>query len=116
MALPADVEAILAKLEPQIAKAFYDAIAQITSQTQLVLIEDALRQEDIEGAVRIISLNPSAFSVLDNAFVQARYQGAVAALALLPRLNDPFPVAAWYLDLMLAILGPRHGSRNTSGA
>lgn len=112
--LPADIQAALDKLEPAIAKAFADAIAQITSTAQLTMIEDAIKRGAYDEAVRLLSVNPSAFAALDNAIMQARYQGAVMALASLPRLKDPFPVGGWSLALMLGMFGQKNGRGGTS--
>ena len=114
MTLPTDIQTALSKLEPSIRDAFLQAIAQITSNAQLAVIEDAIRRGNIEAAVAALRLDATFYAPLDRAISEAFYQGGVLALAGLPRLTDPFPVGAWSLALMAAIHAQRNGSSDTS--
>lgn len=79
----------LAKLEEigqQFRQAFEDAVADITSVTQLAALEDAIRRGDIEAAVRALALDASFWAPLDTAVGRAFEAGAVWQLTrLLPK-------------------------------
>ena len=93
MSLPADIQAALDKLEPAIRDAFMQAIAQLRSNAQLAIVEDAIRRGNIEQAVAALKVDPAFYAPLDRAISEAFYRGGVMALAGLPRIPDPFPGA-----------------------
>lgn len=93
MNLPADLQAALDRLEPAIRAAFLEAIERITSQAQLQVITGHLQAGNIEAAIVAMNLDPRFFGPLDRAIAEAYWQGGVMALAGLPRIPDPFPVA-----------------------
>ena len=104
----------LQKLEPAIRDAFLAAIAQLNSNAQIALVEDAIRSGNITGAIAALRLEPTFFAPLDRAISEAYYQGGVMALANLPRLTDPFPVGALCWASMLAMTAPKDGAETTS--
>lgn len=107
--LPADIQAALDLLEPQMRKAFIDAIAQVQSAAQLQTIIGHLESGDIESAVKALRLDKSFFAPLDRAISEAQYQGALLTLLGLPKIKDPFPVGAWSLALMADTHVPKAG-------
>lgn len=94
MALPREVQALLDELEPEIRKAFLEAVARITSKAQLATITGHLEAGNIEAAILALRIDPAFFRPLDRALTDAYYRGGVAALAALPRISDPFYLAA----------------------
>ena len=94
MAIPAEIQAMLDKLEPEIAAAFRDAIERITSNAQLATIVGALERGDVQAVIIALRLDPVFFDPMDRAIAQAFWQGGVHALLRLPAIPDPFPAGA----------------------
>lgn len=114
MALPSDVQALLDALEPAIREAFIEAIERITSQAQLTTIVGHIQNGNIEAAIIALRIDPVFFQPMDRAIVDAFYRGGVLAMAGLPAIADPFPVAERFLASMDAILALNSGDDNTS--
>ena len=89
------------------------AIELITSQAQLQLIIGHLQAGNIEAAIIALNLDPRFFGPLDQAITQAYWQGGVLALAGLPKLPDPFPVAGLSSGLMDDTRAPNNGRETT---
>lgn len=113
MALPSDVQALLDELEPEIRKAFTEAIDRITSQAQLSTIVSHLQAGNVEAAILALRLDPVFFQPLDRAIMEAYYRGGVLALASLPRIPDPFQVERRFSALMDATFAPKPGDEST---
>lgn len=90
MALPREVERLLARLEKDVAAAFSQAIAQITSQAQLKTIVGHLENGNVEAAAAALRIDPRFFQPLDRALDEAYFQGGVQALLALPAIPDPY--------------------------
>lgn len=76
--------AFIAKLDeisPAIAKAFREAVEDITSATQLRALQAAIERGDVEGAVAAINLGPAFFAPLDQAVADSFRSGAIWQLA-----------------------------------
>ena len=86
------LDEILARLEPQIRKAFEDAINDIKSVAQLQAVIGHIEAGNIEAALIALNLRPEFFAPLDNAIVAAFNAGGISALAGLPALATPFPL------------------------
>lgn len=114
MALPSDIQTLLDALEPEIRRAFVEAIQAITSQAQLATVEGHLRDGNIEAAIAALKLDPLFFRPLDRAINEAYYRGGVAALAALPAIPDPFGVAGRFLASMEDMTAPFNGESSTS--
>lgn len=110
-----EMKAALAKLEPEVRKAFEEAIAQITSQAQIALLEDAIRAGDVAKALAILNLDPTFFAPLARAIAEPYWRGGVMILAGLGALRDPFLVGAWLSVLMAATPAPKHGPDSAPG-
>ena len=104
-----DMKAALDKLEPEMRRAFEEAIAKITSQAQIALLEDAIRAGDVAKALAVLNLDPTFFAPLDRAIAESYWRGGVMALAGLGALKDPFLVGAWLSVLMGDTPAPKHG-------
>lgn len=113
MAIPAEIEAMLAKLEPEIAAAFRDAIERITSSAQLATIVGALERGDINAVIIALRLDPVFFDPLDRAIANAFWQGGAHALLRLPAIPDPFPAGASCSASTAATCAPNNGRGST---
>lgn len=115
MALPRDIQALLDLLEPEIRKAFLEAIQGITSQAQLKAVAGHIEAGNIDAALLALRIDPAFFRPLDRAITDAYYRGGVLALASLPKLPDPFYRAALQsLASMDGTREPLHGQNSTS--
>lgn len=95
-----DIAAILARLEPDVRRAFEAAIADIRSAAQLQAIAGHIADGNIEAALIALNLRPEFFAPLDDALRAAFNAGGVSALSGLPALSVPFPLAlAWWRAL-----------------
>lgn len=114
MALPSEVQAILDAFEPEVRKAFLDAIGRITSQAQLQTVIGHIQNGNIEAAVAALRVDPVFFQPLDRALSEAYYRGGVAALAALPKIPDPFRAVQRFLASMEDMTAPNSGQEHTS--
>ena len=81
---------LIDRLEPQLRDAFLAAVRDIQSRAQIALIESALREGDVAGAIRAIGIDAKAFEVFDRAIESAYIAGGVAATEAMPAIPDPF--------------------------
>ncbi|XHE14083.1 hypothetical protein PCC82_04860 [Agrobacterium deltaense] len=114
MAFPSEFQAILDALEPEVRKAFLDAIGRITSQAQLQTVVGHIQNGNIEAAIAALRVDPVFFQPLDRALSDAYYRGGVAALAALPKIPDPFLVVQRFLASMEDMTAPNCGQEHTS--
>ncbi|MFU0503651.1 head morphogenesis protein [Pseudaminobacter sp. NGMCC 1.201702] len=82
-------EILVSQYEPQLRKAFLDAIDDIRSNIVLRRVVERLERGDINGAVRAMNLDEAAFRPLDEAIRQALNGGGVAAVEQISTLRDP---------------------------
>lgn len=114
MAFPSEVQAILDALEPEVRKAFLDAIGRITSQAQLHTVIGHIQNGNIEAAIAALRVDPVFFQPLDRALSDAYYRGGVVALAALPKIPDPFRAVQRFLASMEDMTAPTCGQGHTS--
>lgn len=114
MAFPSEVQAILDALEPEVRKAFLEALGRITSQAQLQTVIGHIQNGNIEAAVAALRVDPVFFQPLDRALSDAYYRGGVAALAALPKIPDPFRAVQRFLASMEDMTAPTCGQDHTS--
>lgn len=114
MAFPSEVQVILDTLEPEVRKAFLDAIGRITSQAQLQTIIGHIQNGNVEAAIAALRVDPVFFQPLDRALSDAYYRGGVAALAALPKIPDPFRAVQRFLASMEDMTAPNSGQDHTS--
>ena len=99
--------AILARLEPEVRRAFEEAIADLRSAAQLQAVIGHIEAGNIEAALIALNLRAEFFAPLDDALYRAFNAGGVSALAGLPTLPVPFPLArAWWLASTAATREP----------
>ena len=108
-----ELQKIIDQMEPRFREAFLAALDRITSQAQLVLLEDAIRQGDMQKVIAVLNVDPTFFAPLDRAFAETHYQGGVAALAALGTLKDPFLVGVWLSALTLGTPEPKPSPGHT---
>ena len=102
-----NLQAILERLEPAVRRAFEEAIADIRSAAQLQAVIGHIESGNIEAALIALNLRAEFFAPLDRALTDAFNAGGVSALAGLPALPVPFPLAlAWWRALTAATRGP----------
>lgn len=87
MAARDDIEALLDEHEPKIREAFERAVAEINDYVVLAAIEERLRAGDIEGAMDLMAITPSAFGIVADAYEEAFRAGGMAAIATVPTIR-----------------------------
>ena len=74
---------LLKEWEPAIAKAFLEAVKQVRSEVRFADLVKALKAGDVEGAIRLVGLDPVQFRILDRIIEQAFEAGGQdAALSM----------------------------------
>lgn len=79
------LEQLLEKLAPDIAAAFRAAIADITDNTILQQVIEAIERNDVEGAFRALGFSPASFNPLAIAMRDAFQAGAMTMLSTFPK-------------------------------
>jgi hypothetical protein len=115
MAIPAEIQSLLDKLEPEVAKAFREAIDRISSSAQLAAVIGALERNDINAVLIALRLDATFFDPMDRMIAQAFWTGGVNALMRLPSIPDPFPAGASCSASMAETPAPNNGRDNTPG-
>lgn len=77
------------QFEPLLRKAFLDAVANIRDNIVLRRIVERLEKGDVNGAIRAMNLDETAFHPLEEAIRQAFNGGGIAAVEQMPILRDP---------------------------
>ena len=98
------INALLARLEPDVARAFEDAIQAARRQVDMAALIDALDRGDLGAAIRLLQLPQGVLFPLDEAVRQAYIEGgrmvAVAAPSALIGFNGGTPRAvAWLAEV-----------------
>lgn len=88
MARGPDIEALVAKWGPKIAKAFLEALALVADRVDMRSLVKMIEQNDIEGAVRAVGLDPVLFGSLETAVADSYQAGGYAAVATIPATRD----------------------------
>lgn len=82
-------EILVRQFEPVIRSAFLVIIDDITSNIVLRRIVERLERRDVDGAIRALGIEQSAYSPLAEALRQAFNGGGVATVEQMPVLKDP---------------------------
>lgn len=77
--------ALLDKVSPEMAKAFRQAFADMTSRAQIGLVEDAIGRGDYQEVVRLLQMRAESFAAFDRMIDNAFYQGGVYQMSRLPK-------------------------------
>lgn len=83
------IEELAAQWEPRLHDSFLAAIQDIRSRVNITALAKMLERGDVEGALRIVGLDPADFSQL--ALDQARvfHEGGMATAGRIPTLRQP---------------------------
>lgn len=79
------LEQLLEKLAPDVAAAFRAAIADITDNTILLQVVEAIERNDVEGAFRALGFSPASFNNFAATLQNVFQAGANAMLATFPK-------------------------------
>jgi len=74
---------LLDQLSPTVRDAFIESILNVRGDTQLAALESAIRNGDVDGALRVLALGPEYFAPLDRAMRSAYEAGGDLAMASL---------------------------------
>ncbi|WP_136686192.1 major capsid protein [Falsirhodobacter xinxiangensis] len=83
--LRAQIEELIAKLEPRVREAFEAAVADLRNGVQMRLLVERLERQDIEGAIEAQNLDPGAYTQFRQALNQAFTEGGVLQSANIPQ-------------------------------
>lgn len=75
----------LDKISPKLAAAFLESVTDLTSVSQLRMLEDAISAGDIERAFLALRLDKDFFAPFDRAISEAFYSGGVYQISRLPK-------------------------------
>jgi len=81
-------EELLAQFEPEVRKAFKDAVNDLRSNADLKRVVEALERKDITAAIRALNIDPAAFFGLDRAIRSAYNTSGLSAVAALPVIRS----------------------------
>jgi len=87
-ALPTSLQELLDQMEPQVRQAFLDAIADITDETVIKALEDAIATGNIEHALSVLNLDPVVFAqVADSVADVYKYAAVLTAETVRATVN-----------------------------
>lgn len=81
---------LLDEMEPQIRRAFEEAINDVKSQARLTVIAKAIEENRVDDVLRALALSDEFFAPLDDAMRGVYLEGGRQAIANLPSIPDPF--------------------------
>jgi hypothetical protein len=84
-----DLEKLASTWEPKLRDAFLAAIRGVTDRTNLTVITRLLENGDIDGAFRVLNIDPADFSQLALVHQQAFNEGGAAAANSIPPIPQP---------------------------
>lgn len=85
-----DVQELVDRLAPAVAKAFLESIADISSEAKLYAIIAHLKANRFDLALQALNLDPAFFEPFQDAMRDAYIAGGREAMAALPAIPDPF--------------------------
>ena len=75
--------------EAQMLRAFLDAVADIKNQTKITQLTAAIERGDIDGAIRLLGLDPAAFEGMDESLRQTYRTGGFTGAAQFGSIPTP---------------------------
>lgn len=84
-----EIERLLDELEPQVRDAFFEAIGDINDETVLAALEERLKAGDLEGAVRVINVDPVIFARVADILANAYRESAVSTAESMRAVRTP---------------------------
>lgn len=82
------LDQLIASWEPQLQKAFFDAVYAVRNAAQIDQIVRMLELGDVDGAVRAVGLDPTQFRAFDKTLEGAYEAGGIATTTALPLMHD----------------------------
>jgi len=93
MALPSSLQELIDQMEPQVRQAFLDAIDDITDETVVKTLEEAIATGNIEHALSMLNLDPVVFSGVADAVADVyKYAAVLTSEAARARIVFRFSV------------------------
>ena len=89
MAIPTSLQELIDQMEPQVKAAFLDAIDDITDETVVKSLEDAIATGNIEHALSMLNLDPVVFSGVADAVGDVFKYAAVLTAEAARMARDP---------------------------
>lgn len=83
------IEALAQEWEPRLRVSFLSAIADITNRVNVTALATMLERGDVEGALRLVGLDPADFSALALDQARAFHDGGMATAGQIPVLRQP---------------------------
>jgi hypothetical protein len=90
MAKANSFDQLIAQWDPKLQKAFLDSIANVRNRAQVNQIAAMLANDDVEGALKAVGLDPASFRPFDKTFESAFETGGVATADALPGFTAAF--------------------------
>lgn len=75
---------LIDQFEPQLRKAFLDAVYAMRERADIAQITAMLERRDVEGALRAVGLDPASFRLFDKGITNAFEAGALATETIIP--------------------------------
>lgn len=82
------IRKLLDDLEPTVQQAFFDSIDNLKSNVALNRIVERLEQQDIDGALRLLNIDPSAYRPLQKATEEVFESGGAQGAKKVPKPSD----------------------------
>lgn len=83
------IAAAIGAWEPEIRRAFLDAIEDLRSGADVQAIAERIERGDVDGALRAVGIDAAAFRGFERAIEEAFNAGGTAAIGGLPALMEP---------------------------
>lgn len=82
------IRKLLDDLEPTVQQAFFDSIDNLKSNVALNRIVERLEQQDVDGALRLLNIDPSAYRPLQKATEEVFESGGAQGAQKVPKPSD----------------------------
>jgi hypothetical protein len=89
-ALPSSLQELIDQMEPQVKAAFLDAISDITDETVLNALEEAIKTGNLDHAMSILNLDPVVFAPVPDITNEIFKMAAVLTAEAARTSRDPF--------------------------
>lgn len=83
------LEELASQWEPRLKNSFLSAIAEIANRVPIGALAEMLERGDIEGALRLVNLDPADFSQLALEQARAFHEGGMATAGRIPVTRSP---------------------------
>lgn len=80
---------LLAEYEPEMQKAFLEAVQEMRDGVQLQQLVEALKARNLEAAIAAVNIDRAVFRELENVYAKAFEAGGVVGAGGFPKVPDP---------------------------